>query len=157
MRKLEQGDRKSVTPGVDLESVPRGAPVTSCSTGTMSLAHQELTGAIIGAGIAVHKGLGPGFIEPVYENAMAIELQRRTIPFQRQLTVSVTYRGTEVGVHRLDLFVEELVVVELKAVKKICEVHFATVRSYLRAVEREHGLLLNFAKPTLEVKRVSAG
>ena len=122
----------------------------------LSLQHEELTGRIIGAAIEVHKALGPGYLEVVYENALAIELRARDIPFQRQLTVPIVYRGSEVGMHRLDLFVDDLIVVELKAVKALEDVHFAVVRSYLRAIGREHGLILNFARPTLEVKRVIA-
>ncbi len=68
----------------------------------------------------------------------------------------VLYRAVEIGLHRLDLFVDDQIVVELKAVKSISDVHFAVVRSYLRAVGRQHGLILNFAKPTIEVKRVLA-
>ena len=120
----------------------------------MPLEHEDLTGAIIGAAIAVHKELGPGFVESVYDNALALELRRCSIPFQRQLSVPVVYQGIEVGMHRLDYFVGDRIVVELKAVKDITDLHFAVVRSYLRAVEREHALLLNFAKLTLEVKRV---
>ena len=122
----------------------------------MALEHEELTGRIIGAGIEVHKALGPGFLESVYEGALSIELRRREIPFVRQLAVPVLYRGVEVGLHRLDLFVADEVVVELKAVKELSDVHFVVVRSYLRAVGRDHGLLLNFAKPTLQAKRVTA-
>ena len=80
----------------------------------MSLEHEELTGQIIGAAIEVHKTLGPGYLETVYENALALELRARSIPFQRQLTVPVSYRGSEVGLHRLDLLVANLVVVESK-------------------------------------------
>ncbi len=67
----------------------------------------------------------------------------------------VLYRGVEVGLHRLDLFVFDKIVVELKAISRLEDMHYVVVRSYLRAVDREHGLLLNFAKPTLEIKRVS--
>ena len=67
----------------------------------MDLPHEELTGQIIGAAIEVHKALGPGFVEAIYENALAIELRARNIPFQRQLSVSILYRGAEVGLHRL--------------------------------------------------------
>ena len=74
----------------------------------------------------------------------------------RHLVVAIAYRGSEVGLHRLDLYVADLIVVELKAVKAIDDVHFAVARSYLRAVRREHGLILNFAKPTLEIKSVIA-
>lgn len=122
----------------------------------MALEHEELTGEIIGAAIEVHRQLGPGFLESVYENALVIELRHRGIPFARQLAVPVMYRGAEVGLHRLDLFVADEIVVELKAVKELVPKHFAVVRSYLRAVGREHGLLLNFAKPTVTVKRVIA-
>jgi GxxExxY protein len=122
----------------------------------MGLPHEELTGSVIGAAIRVHKALGPGFLESVYENALAIELQARGIGFERQRAVPVLYHGSEVGLHRLDLLVAGLIVVELKAVKALEDIHFAVVRSYLRATGREHGLILNFAKPTLEAKRVIA-
>lgn len=116
---------------------------------------QNLTEAIIGAAIEVHRELGPGFLESIYENALAIELRARQIPFQRQLMVPVLYRAVEVGLHRLDLFVFDQVLVELKAIATIEDIHFVVARSYLKAVGRDHGLLLNFAKPTLEIKRVS--
>ena len=83
-----------------------------------------------------------------------VELRHRNIAFARQFTVPVVCREVEVGLHRLDLFVGDQVVVELKAVRELAPEHFAVVRSYLRAVGREHGLLLNFAKVTLEIKRV---
>ena len=119
----------------------------------MALEHEELTGSIIGAAIAVHRELGPGFVETVYENALAIELRARDVRHARQVCVPVMYRGVEVGLHRLDLLVDDTIVVELKAVKEIADPHFAVVRSYLRASGCRHGLILNFAKPTLEVKR----
>ena len=122
----------------------------------MPLEHEELTGRIIGAAIEVHKALGPGYIEAIYENALVLELRAHGVPFQRQLSVPVLYRGTEVGLHRLDLYVADTIVVELKAIKALEDIHFAVARSYLRAVGREHGLLLNFAKMTLEAKRVIA-
>lgn len=122
----------------------------------MSLEHEALTGAILGAAIAVHRELGPGFLEAVYDAALVVEMRSRRIAFQRELSVPVLYRGVEVGLHRLDLLVANQVVVELKAVKEITRVHFAVVRSYLRAVDRKHGLILNFAKSSLEAKRVFA-
>ena len=121
----------------------------------MTLEHEDLTSKIIGAAIEVHKALGPGYVESVYENALALELRTREIPMKRQFTVPVVYQGCEVGMHRLDLFVEDQIV-ELKAVKAIEDIHFAVTRSYLRAVGKEHGLILNFAKTTLEIKRVIA-
>ncbi len=134
-----------MNPGAGTGELPREA-----------LVHGDVTGAIIGAAIEVHRELGPGFIESIYEAALAVELRVRGIPFQRQLSVPVLYRAVEVGMHRLDLYVSDLIVVELKAVERIEDVHFAVVRSYLRALRREHGLILNFAKTALEVRRVIA-
>ena len=95
-------------------------------------------------------------MESVYEAALVIELRQRGIPFERQLPIPVVYKGVEVHRHRLDLFVANEIVVELKAVKELVPEHFAIVRSYLRAARRDHGLLLNFSKQTLKVKRVIA-
>jgi GxxExxY protein len=120
----------------------------------MALEHEALTEKIIGAAIDVHRRLGPGFIESIYENALVIELIRRGLRVRRQVELAVLYEECEVGRHRLDLLVEDTIVVELKAIKALEDVHFAIVRSYLRAAGKEHGLILNFAKVTLEVKRV---
>jgi GxxExxY protein len=120
------------------------------------LEHEALTEKIIGAAIEVHRGLGPGFLESIYESALALELRTREIPFQRQLLIPILYRGVEVGLHRLDFFIAEEIVVELKAIRDLEDIHFAVVKSYLRAMGRSHGLILNFSKPTLEIKRVIA-
>lgn len=120
------------------------------------LDREELTGQIIGAALEVHKALGPGFLEAVYENALCTELRYRGLAFQRQLAVPILYREVEVGLHRLDLLVTDEIVVELKAVRAIEDVHFVVVRSYLAAVNKQHGLLLNFAKPKLEIRRVES-
>jgi GxxExxY protein len=122
----------------------------------MALEHEALTERIIGAAIEVHRRLGPGFLESVYEKALIIELKKRRMAVQDQMEVIIAYDGQEVGSHRLDLFVEDTIVVELKAIKNLEDTHFAVVRSQLRAVDRQHGLLLNFAKTTLEPKRVIA-
>jgi GxxExxY protein len=118
------------------------------------LEHEQLTDKIIGCAIEVHKRLGPGFLETIYENAFVIELQKKELPFVKQKEVVVEYDGMEVGKHRLDLFVADTIVVELRAVKNIEDIHFAIVKSYLRALGKEHGLLINFSKKVLEVKRV---
>ncbi len=120
----------------------------------MTLEHEELTSTIIAAAIEVHRRLGPRFIESIYENALLVELRRQRLKAEQRVEVTVEYDGVEVGRHRLDLLVERTIVVELKAIKNLEDVHFAIVKAYLRAVGQEHGLLLNFAKPTLEVKRV---
>ena len=120
------------------------------------LEHGDLTGKIIGAAIDVHKELGPGFLESLYENALCVELRHRGIAFARQVSVPVLYRGVEIGLHRVDLLVSGEIVVELKAVRRLDDIHFVTVRSYLHALGKSHRLLLNFTKKTLEVKRVAA-
>ncbi len=120
----------------------------------IDLEFAEETEKIISSTIEVHKVLCPGFLETIYENALSLEFESRGIPYKRQWETSVFYNGKEVGKHRLDMFVFEKFVVELKAIKEITNEHFAIVRSYLRAVNQRHGLILNFAKPTLEIKRV---
>ena len=115
---------------------------------------EELTGKIIGAAIRVHRELGPGFLESVYEEAMSLELAAQGLHFARQVSVPIRYRGQSIGEHRLDLLVEGTVVVELKAVLEIQDIFYATLRSYLRASGTTVGLLLNFAAVTLQVKRI---
>ena len=115
---------------------------------------EELTGKIIGAAIRVHKELGPGFMESIYEEALALELQAAGIPFERQKLIRVLYLGQPVGEHRLDLLVDQAVVVELKAVSELQDIFFARTRSYLKALDLKHGLLLNFAAMPLTIKRV---
>ena len=123
----------------------------------MALEFEELTGKIIGAAIEVHRQLGPGFIESFYENALVYELRKRGLKVEQQLEVPIIYDGNiEVGKHRLDLLVEGEIVIDLKAISELLDVHFAIVKSQLRAIKRKHGLLLNFAKVKLEAKRVIA-
>lgn len=118
------------------------------------LPQEQLTGQIIAAAIEVHRALGPGFLESIYENALAVELHARGLLIERQKIVPVVYRGTKVGEHRLDLLVQGSVIVELKAVSDLDPIFFATLRSYLKALQLETGLLLNFAATPLTVKRV---
>jgi GxxExxY protein len=120
----------------------------------MKLVHEDLTGKIIGAAIDVHRKMGPGFIESIYEKALVIELKKRDLKVAQQLDVPILYEGIEVGCHRIDLYVEDEIVIEMKAIKNIEEIHFAIAKSYLKAVNKKHGLILNFSKPTLEIKRV---
>ena len=119
-----------------------------------SLANAELTDRIIAAAISVHRELGPGFLEAIYEEALAVEFAATGIHFERQKPVGLYYREHHIGEHRLDFLVERKVVLELKAISALEDIHFATVRSYLKACKLETGLLLNFAAPTLTVKRV---
>ena len=115
---------------------------------------EELSEKIIGAAIKVHKELGPGFLENIYEEALKIELSENQINFEAQKEVKIKYSGIEIGTHRLDMIIEDQIIVELKAVKELTDVYFAQLRSYLKATELKIGLLLNFAKPTIEIKRI---
>lgn len=112
------------------------------------------TGRIIAAAIAVHRQLGPGFVESVYQRALGVELEQRRIVHARECEIEIFYGGTLVGRHRLDLVADGGIVVELKAIRTFEAVHFAQVRSYLRAANLPIGLLFNFALPRLAVKRI---
>ena len=120
----------------------------------MKQTDEHLTGKIIGSAIRVHEELGPGFLESFYEAALCLELSLLSLRVERQLLVPVRYRQAVIGEHRLDLLVQGDLVVELKAVQSFEPIHFATLRSYLKATNCSLGLLLNFASTTLEVKRV---
>ncbi len=119
------------------------------------LTDRDITERIIAAAISVHKALGPGFMESVYEEALCVELRLRGIVFERQRSIPLVYRDCPVGEHRLDLLVEGRVVVELKAARALDDVFFAQVRSYMKAIGTESGLLLNFASMPLTIKRVA--
>lgn len=115
---------------------------------------EELSGRAIEAAIAVHRELGPGFLETTYESAFKTALRHRGITYESQKEIPVFFEGEEAGVHRLDLLVENEIIVELKAVEALEDSHFAQLRSYLRATKLHVGLLMNFSSPTLTVKRV---
>ena len=108
-----------------------------------------ITGEVIGAAIEVHRILGPGFLESIYEEALGIELIRRRIPFQRQVAVEVLYQGQVVGQSRLDMVVGGHLIVELKAVPQVLPIHVAQLISYLKAYRQPLGLLINFQVPLL--------
>ena len=114
----------------------------------------DLSKKIIGVAIEVHRELGPGFLESIYEEALKVGLYKHNFQFDAQKEIKIEYLGVEVGLHRLDLMIENKIVVELKAVKEFADIHFAQLRSYLKATGLKVGLLFNFAKPTLEIKRI---
>lgn len=120
----------------------------------IELGNTELTDRIIAAGIRVHKELGPGFLEIMYEGALAIELTNAGISFERQKLLPSFYREHLIGEHRVDLVIDQKVIVELKAIAALEDIHFAIVRSYLKAAGLADALLLNFAATRLAVKRV---
>jgi len=120
----------------------------------MPLIHAALSERIIGCCLGVHKARGPGFLEKIYEEAPGIELAKQGLKFERQKAVEVSYDGRKFGEHRLDLVVEGKVVLEPKACAGIEDIHLATARSYLKATSLELALVINFARPVLDLKRV---
>jgi len=113
----------------------------------------QITEQIIAAAIRVHRARGPGFLESIYEEAFAVEFALSGIQFVRQYPVPLFYRDHQIGEHRLDFLVEGKIVVELKAVSRLEDIHFAIGRSYLKATGLEDGLLFNFATGRLTIKR----
>lgn len=117
----------------------------------------EITEKIIQATIRVHRTLGPGFLERIYQNALIFELSRQGLSVESEREVPVLYEGEIVGVHRLDLLVAGRVVVELKTVEELAGIHYAQLRSYLKASNLQVGLLINLAKDKADYRRVEVG
>lgn len=118
------------------------------------MTHEALTDRIIGCIVKVHRALGPGFIESIYRRALPIELRRCGLAVQTEKEVEVFYEGEQVGVHRLDLVVEDAVVLELKAVPDLARAHYEQLRSYLRASGIDIGLLVTFGRERSDFRRV---
>lgn len=116
--------------------------------------HQELTKKIIGCAMKVHSTLGNGFQEVIYQRALAIELKDAEINFSREHEMPIVYKEQEIGTRRVDFFVEEKIMVEIKAITKLEDVHLAQAMNYLEAYGLEIGLLINFGAKSLEFKRV---
>lgn len=117
----------------------------------------EITEKIIGASYEVMNSLGSGFLEKVYENALKVELQLQSMSVESQKKLDVFYKNHVVGEYFADLFVENEVVVELKSVNKVIEIHEAQLLNYLVATKKRVGLLINFGKPRVEIKRIING
>ncbi len=118
------------------------------------LLYKELTFAVIGAAMEVHTILGPGFLESVYQSALARELSLRNIPFQQQVHLPVVYKDALIGEYIADFVAEEKLIVEIKAVSKLSGVHQAQAMHYLAATGHRLALLLNFGAGSLEHRRV---
>jgi GxxExxY protein len=121
------------------------------------LRERELTEAIIGAAIEVHRALGPGLLESAYEQCLCHELSLRNISFRRQVELPVQYKAVSLDCgYRIDLLVEERVVVELKSIEKLLPIHEAQVMTYLKLSGHSVGLLINFQVPVLKdgLKRI---
>ncbi len=116
--------------------------------------YEELTYKIIGCAMEVHKQLGNGFQEVIYQRALAIEMQLQNIEFSREHIMDINYKGYEIGTRRVDFFVENCIMVEIKAIINLEDVHLAQAMNYLEAYNLEIGLLINFGAKSLQHKRV---
>ncbi|GAB3945333.1 hypothetical protein GCM10028805_14240 [Spirosoma harenae] len=114
----------------------------------------ELTHRIIGCSMEVHRVLGNGFQEAIYQRSLAYELEQNRILFAREVDMSIFYKGVLMGTRRVDFLVEDKILVELKAITKLEEVHLAQAINYLEAFNLEIGLWINFGTSSLEFKRV---
>ena len=116
--------------------------------------HEDLTRRIIAAAMKVHSTLGNGFQEVIYQRALEIEFPYHNLTFEREKEMSIFYRGQEIGTRRVDFFVENIIMVELKAVIQLEDAHLAQAMNYLEAYNMEIGLLINFGAKSLQFKRV---
>ncbi len=116
--------------------------------------HEDLTHKIIGAAMEVHRHLGNGFQEVVYQRALSIELNLQDIPHEREKEMPLQYKGYDIGSRRVDFFVDEKIMVEIKALINIQDVHLAQAMNYVEAYNMEIGLLINFGAKSLQFKRV---
>ena len=116
--------------------------------------YRDLTGRIIGAAMEVHKHLGNGFQEVIYQRALSIELNMQNIHHEREKEMSLQYKGFDIGTRRVDFFVENKIMIEIKAVINLEDVHLAQAMNYVEAYNMEIGLLLNFGAKSLQFKRV---
>lgn len=127
------------------------------ATNKTNIIYQDLSYQIMGAIFEVHKELGPGFLESVYEKALLLELTSRGMKVDVEKVFDLTYKGKKVGTHRLDLIVEDKIVVELKTVERFAPHHTAQLLSYLKASGHRLGILVNFSRAKVESRRVVAG
>lgn len=117
--------------------------------------YSELTSKIIGCAIIVHKALGNGFQEVIYQRALEIEMRLAGLEFSREFEMPIFYKEEQIGTRRVDFLVEGVVSVELKAITKLEEVHFAQAINYLEAYNLQIGLLINFGEISLNFKRLT--
>ena len=115
---------------------------------------KELTHRIIGCAMKVHSTLGNGFQEVIYQRALQIEMESENLSFVREMEMEIIYSGQPIGIRRVDFFVENKIMVELKAVIKLEDVHLAQAMNYCQAYKLPIGLLINFGSKSLDFKRV---
>ncbi|MDD5004990.1 MAG: GxxExxY protein [Candidatus Omnitrophica bacterium] len=109
---------------------------------------------VIGLAFDVHNELGPGFIERIYSEALALEFARNNVKFEKEKTIKIGYKGKELGEQRIDFLIEGEIILEIKAAESISKIHLAQILSYLKALNKKLGLILNFCNTKLEIKRV---
>ncbi len=119
-----------------------------------TLLYEETSYAIVGAALEVHRALGPGFLELVYEKALAHELVLRKIPFERQFPLRVKYKDADVGKYRVDFIVDQKIVLEIKGISALSPAHTSQAYHYLAATGLRLAILLNFGAKSLQVRRV---
>ena len=118
------------------------------------LKHNEITGKIIGCAMQVHSRLGNGFQEIIYQRALEIELAYNNITFEREKEMPIYYRDTQIGTRRVDFFADNIIMIELKAIIQLEDVHLAQAINYLEAYNMKIGLLINFGSKSLTFKRL---
>ena len=116
--------------------------------------YSEMTGQIIGLAMEVHKHLGNGFQEVIYQRALEFEFAKNQIKFDREFEMPILYRGENMGTRRVDFLINKIISVEIKAVIQLEPVHLAQAMNYLEAYNLEVGLLLNFGAQSLQIKRL---
>jgi len=116
--------------------------------------HKELTHKIIGCAMKVHSALGNGFQEVIYQRALAIEMEKHGLPFEREMEMPIFYDDINIGTRRVDFFVDNCIMVELKALIEIGDVHIAQAMNYCQAYNLPIGLLINFGAKSLSFKRI---
>jgi GxxExxY protein len=116
--------------------------------------HSDITSKIIGCAMKVHSTLGNGFQEVIYQRALAIEMRKAGLGFQREMEMPIFYESEEIGKRRVDFFVEDKIMVELKAITQLEKVHLAQALNYLEAYKMEIGLLINFGEASLKFHRI---
>jgi len=116
--------------------------------------YKEITEKIIGSSMKVHSTLGNGFQEVIYQRALEIEMLDAGLHFSREFNMPIYYKGRQIGERRVDFFVEEKIMVEIKAIIELENVHLAQAKNYLEAYNMQVGLLLNFGSISLQVKRL---
>ncbi len=114
----------------------------------------KITEKIIGIAIEIHRAIGPGFIEKIYVQALQQEFSANKINFESQKSIKIKYKDVELGLQRIDFLIEDTIILEIKAVSEINSIHTAQLISYLKTINRRLGLVLNFARDKLEIKRV---